>query len=301
MPQIPENIPHGDMPGDKIEIGNSHIQKAAIIFPEVLKALRTMVPKNPYERVVISVCGGSGVGKSEIASILGYLLRQIGIGAYVLSGDNYPHRIPKYNDAERLRIFREGGIRSMAGEGTLTGEHFAMVRKWQEEERDADASLCEQFPWFAGYLSGARDALAGYLGSNAETDFAEVDQILKAFLDGAKDLWLRRMGREESALWYDKVDMSRVQVLLLEWTHGNSDHLQRVNLPILLNSTPQETLAHRRARGRDGKLDSPFTTTVLNIEQEMLHRQAKKAQIIVAKSGELLDYAAYERLMQEEQ
>jgi len=66
-------------------------------------------------------------------------------------------------------------------------------------------------------------------------------------------------------------------------------------------NTPQETLAHRRARGRDGKLDSPFTTTVLNIEQEMLHRQAKKAQIIVAKSGELLDYAAYERLMQEEQ
>ena len=33
--------------------------------------------------------------------------------AYTLSGDNYPHRIPKYNDAERLHVFRESAIRGM--------------------------------------------------------------------------------------------------------------------------------------------------------------------------------------------
>ena len=27
-PVIPENIAHGDMPGDKVEIGEGHVQKA---------------------------------------------------------------------------------------------------------------------------------------------------------------------------------------------------------------------------------------------------------------------------------
>ena len=29
---IPDDIPHGDMPGDKIEIGESHIEKAKTIL-----------------------------------------------------------------------------------------------------------------------------------------------------------------------------------------------------------------------------------------------------------------------------
>ena len=29
-----------------------------------------------------------------------------GVGAYVMSGDNYPRRIPRDNDAERLRTYR---------------------------------------------------------------------------------------------------------------------------------------------------------------------------------------------------
>ena len=31
--EVPAEIPHGDMPGDKIEIGESHIAKANRIFP----------------------------------------------------------------------------------------------------------------------------------------------------------------------------------------------------------------------------------------------------------------------------
>ena len=37
---IPEDIPHGDMPGDKIEIGESHIAKAKTIFPILVKELQ---------------------------------------------------------------------------------------------------------------------------------------------------------------------------------------------------------------------------------------------------------------------
>jgi alpha-galactosidase len=66
-----------------------------------------------------------------------------------------------------------------------------------------------------------------------------------------------------------------------------------------LNSTPQETLAHRRARNRDGATDSPFTTLVLELEQAMLESQAHKAKLIVSKSGELLSFEAYRKLMDE--
>jgi glycosidase len=101
------------------------------------------------------------------------------------------------------------------------------------------------------------------------------------------------MGRAEGELWYDTVDLSGVQVLIVEWTHGNNDLLTGVDIPILLNSTPEETLAHRRARARDGATDSPFTMMVLALEQAKLHSQAHKARIIVSKSGEPLDYAEY--------
>ena len=108
------------------------------------------------------------------------------------------------------------------------------------------------------------------------------------------------MARDPNELWYDTVDLSKVQVLIIEWTHGNSDYLTGVDLPILLNSTPAETLAHRRARNRDGKVDSAFTTLVLAIEQKKLEEQAGKAKLIMSKSGKLLTYAEYRKLMAEE-
>ena len=98
-------------------------------------------------------------------------------------------------------------------------------------------------------------------------------------------------------LWYEKVDMSEVGILVVEWTHGNSDNYKGVDIPVLLNSTPQETLAHRKARNRDGKTDSPFTMLVLELEQEMLERQACKAKVIVSKQGDLLSYEEYQALM----
>ena len=84
---------------------------------------------------------------------------------------------------------------------------------------------------------------------------------------------------------------------MIEWTHGNSDFLQGVDIPVLLNSTPEETRAHRRARNRDGKIDSPFTTMVLEIEQKELDSCAHKAKLIISKSGELLRYDEYRVLM----
>ncbi|SFG14328.1 adenylylsulfate kinase [Oribacterium sp. WCC10] len=298
--EVPAEIPHGDMPGDKIEIDDSHVQKANTIFSVLAKEIAEKIKTNPYQRTVISVCGGSGVGKSEIASVLGWFLNQAGIGTYILSGDNYPHRIPMYNDAERLHIFRESAVRGMVDAGDYTDERFAEIRKWQQEDTDADKAHAEGKEWFMSYLAGGREGLSGYLGTPNETDFDEVSTIISAFKDGAADLWLRRMGRDASSLWYDEVDFSDKQVLIIEWTHGNSDFLKGVDIPVLLNSTPAETLAHRRARNRDGKTDSAFTTMVLEIEQAKLHSQAHKAKIICAKNGELISFDEYTERMKDQ-
>ena len=77
---------------------------------------------NGHHRAIVAVHGGSGVGKSEIGSVLGEMLRRDGIGAYVMSGDNYPRRIPAANDAERLRRFRTGGVQGLAASGVFGDE-----------------------------------------------------------------------------------------------------------------------------------------------------------------------------------
>ena len=250
-PQITGNIPHGDMPGDKVEIGPDHIHKANVLFPLLLQLLQKALTENPSGRAVIGVCGGSGVGKSEIASILNYYLSKIGIGSYTLSGDNYPHRIPRENDAKRLEIYQNQG----------------------------------------------ESGLRAYLGSQQEIDFTEMQQIVNAFKSGERIIRLKRMGRECSELWYDNVDFAAVSVLLIEWTHSNSDNFTGVDIPILLNSTPEETLAHRRARARDGAVDSPFTTMVLRMEQNMLNAQAHKAKLIITKQAQIISYDEFCHLM----
>lgn len=299
-PVLPESVPHGDMPGDSVQIGETHIQKANRIYPELRRLLSPALEQNPLRRAVVAVCGGSGVGKSEIASLLAYYFRQDGLGSYTLSGDNYPHRIPKYNDAERLRIFRAGGMKGLVQNGLYTKERGDAARAFQLEDRDADPVLIAGYPWMAAYQREGRAALAGYLGSPSEIHFDELSAIVSQFKTGANSIYLKRMGREDTALWYEAVDFAGVNVLLIEWTHANSDHLHGVDVPVLLNSTPAETLAHRKARRRDGGADSPFTTMVLALEQRQLELQAVKAKLIVSKSGELLTYGEYRKAMAED-
>lgn len=299
FPEITNDIIQGDMPGDKIEINDGHKQKAKLIFPVLVEKLEKYMASNPYNRAVICVCGGSGVGKSETASLLGTALQKCGIGSYILSGDNYPHRIPAQNDAERVRVFRHGAVRGLVASGLYNENTKAILRDLQANDTDSDPKLCTEYPWLETYQNEGKKALSGYLGTENEQNFAELSAIIKQFKTGANELYLKRMGRTELDLWYDLVDFSDKNVLIIEWTHGNSDKYIGVDIPILLNSTPQETLEHRRSRNRDGAVDSPFVTMVLEIEQRQLEAQAHKAQIIVSKSGELLTYAQYRKQMAE--
>ena len=282
--QVPHDIPHGDMPGDKICIGTEHIRKAEKLLPLLAEKLKEVFALRG--RAVVSVFGGSGVGKSEIASLLAWYLESAGIGAYVLSGDNYPRRIPMYNDAERVRVFRTAGLRALLAAGLYSPEvQSELDRMWED---DSDAVPAEGKPWLEVYRDGGRAALAGYLGTEAEQDYGEINAVVSAFRNGEKSVWLKRMGRTESERWYSAQDFSDTGVLIIEWTHGGSPLLKGVDVRILLDSTPEETREHRRLRARDGKTDSPFTTMVLEIEQEEIARAACSAALIMAKSGVML-------------
>ena len=143
-PELPPEIPHGDMPGDKVTIGESHIQKANGIFPALLPLLWEALKQNPARRAVVSVCGGSGVGKSEIASLLTFYLNHTGVGAYTLSGDNYPHRIPHSNDAERLRVFRVSGLRGLLDNGEYDAEKAKALEELMRFVRAQPAQALSQ-------------------------------------------------------------------------------------------------------------------------------------------------------------
>lgn len=303
-PQIIQNvdeIPKGDMPGDRIQIGPEHIKKSQVIFPRMLELVIPVLKENPYRRAVISLCGGSGVGKSEIASLLSYYLNQVGLGSYTLSGDNYCHRIPKYNDAERLRIYRYNGIKGLICSGRYSADLKNILKELQESGKDSNPELISEYPWLSAYQEAGRKALKDYLGTNREINFEELVSIISMFKNGESGIYLRRMGREDTELWYDLIDFSDKNILLIEWTHGNNKNLLGVDIPILLCSTPQETLEHRKARKRDKGVDSPFTNMVLDLEQDLLISQASKARLIVSKGCEILSYNDYMRIMKPDQ
>jgi hypothetical protein len=297
IPVDPDKIPKGDMPGDKIQISDDHIKKARFIFPKLAELLLPLLNSHPHQRAVIAVCGGSGVGKSETASLLSYFLNSQNIGSYTLSGDNYPHRIPMYNDAERLRVFRTHGLKGLIAHGIYDSSIQGVLDGLWSDGNDSNLELTKEYPWLAKYQEVGRSGLRNYLGTANEIDFDELNGIISQFKSGADTLYLKRMGREANELWYEAVEFDDKHVLIIEWTHGNSFHLRGVDIPILLNSTPEETLEHRKKRNRDGGTDSPFTTMVLSIEQELLNSQAQKAKLIVSKDCELLTYDAFKRVM----
>ena len=282
---LPPGIPMGDMPGDRIDISDGVIKKTGKMFPELYTHLEDLLKKRANHRATVSIYGPSGSGKSCTASVLAYMLSQAGMGCLIISGDNYPRRIPCANDNERLHIFRTGGVRHLAAKGILDPNIVKVLRELQSENRDSDPEACREYPWLSQYISGGTGALASYIGSPHEIDFDEVNGILRDFLKGGQSIWLKRMGRDEASLWYDKVDMTDKDILILEWTHGNSRYLDHIDLPVFLNTTPEETLVYRKKRARDTRTDSSFTSIVLTLEQKLLMSQIKDASLIVSDNG----------------
>lgn len=99
-----EVLVKGDMYGDKPLIGANHLARAEKLYPIV----SALPPKS-----VVAICGPSGSGKSEIASLIGTHFIRSGRQAYVLSCDNYPWRPPQANDKNRERLYAASGNKGL--------------------------------------------------------------------------------------------------------------------------------------------------------------------------------------------
>jgi uridine kinase len=270
----------GDMPGDKINIGQSHISRAEKMIPPIKDWLKGETD----DKIVLSVYGGSGVGKSEIGSLLAYYLRETGSPTYLLSGDNYPLRIPEDNDKERLRIFRHGVLSALSRDKSFSESKMNELKDIWDKNDDFE----NQGDYWNQFRDAGLKSLKAYLATENEIDFSLINHIIQQFKQGASTIPLKRMGRVFDSVFMEPVDFTSTRVLIIEWTHGNNPLLKGVDHSIFLYSTPEETLAHRRSRARDKNVDSPFVSMVLALEQDILMKQLDSASLIVSLKGEIL-------------
>lgn len=289
FPKKEEIMPIGDMPGDRIQYSDDSFEKGQTLYRELVSA----IDFKDNHKIIISISGGSGSGKTTLASILAFYFEKAGVGTYLLSGDNYPHRIPEYNDAERVQIYREVGQKALVENGLYSNEVKSTLADIYDVFNDGSLDYLTQYEWYKTYHLAGQNALADYLGTDKELNIPAINRVLAEFKSGNDHIWLKRMGRTPDALWYDQVDFSGKEIMILEWTHGNHPDLRGIDFRLFLNSTPEETMEYRKLRARDGHADSAFVTMVLGIEQEKLHQQSPMADLIFSKDGEVLDYDQY--------
>ena len=263
------------------DLAREQIRNAERLFPLILKKTEERKEK----KTIISVSGGSGVGKTGMAFLLQNMFEKQGKKSLIISGDNYPHRIPMYNDAERIARFRMSGLNGLITERLYTDEVKEKLLELQKAGRDAEEQ--EDMQWLSIYQKYGDKALTDYLGTDQELDYEAISNLLMQFHGGTSQLMLRHMGRTPDDIWYDCMDVSDTDILILEWTHGNSACLQGVDVSVVLISTPEETLENRKKRNRDTAIDSPFVARVLSIEQKKINDGLDRADIIQDMHGRI--------------
>jgi hypothetical protein len=140
----------GNMPGDVLHIGDSHRERSETIFPRAIEAFR----RSGQEKFVISVFGGSGVGKSEVGYLLAERFRGEGLPAFLVSGDNYPYRIPAENDRERESRYRYHGLLALARRSDFH-------QRWTNQLRAPVGARGGQCPGITKHLSLPGDISGG--------------------------------------------------------------------------------------------------------------------------------------------
>ena len=263
------------------DLAQEQIKNAERLFP----LIRKKTEERKEKKTVISVSGGSGVGKTGMAFLLQNMFEKQGKKSFIISGDNYPHRIPMYNDAERIARFRMSGLNGLITERLYTDEIKEKLLELQKAGRDAEEQ--EDMQWLSIYQKYGDKALTDYLGTDQELDYEAISNLLMQFHGGTSQLLLRHMGRTPDDIWYDRRDVSDTDILILEWTHGNSAYLQGVDVSVVLISTPEETLENRKKRNRDTAIDSPFVARVLRIEQKKIDDGLDRADIIQDMHGRI--------------
>jgi uridine kinase len=95
--------------GDILKINISHRARTNLLF-DWLRDKYT----DPAKKLVISVGGPSGSGKSEIGALLSALYQNAGIPSILVPCDNFPIRAPKFNDLHRRELFDSKGKEALS-------------------------------------------------------------------------------------------------------------------------------------------------------------------------------------------
>ena len=146
-----EKVQGGDMPGDTVRITAPVCRRVEKLLPHLAAKLEEKYGEYIPAKLVIAISGGSGSGKTSGAVALREALAQVGLTGYVISGDNYPRRVPEHNDEERLAIFRSVGLKALLAAGAYTPERFAALQSLQKAGTDSDPQQCEAYPWLHIY------------------------------------------------------------------------------------------------------------------------------------------------------
>ena len=294
---LPDIIPEGDMPGDKILITDLHLLKTKRIFPLLIEDLNNKELLEEGKRWVVSIFGGSGTGKSEIAAILAYYFSQNGKSSYILSGDNYAIRTLYENNYERINLFREAGVKALIKEGLYNFQVKEVLDDLWLDYKDFDEKLGKSYSFWPMYFKAGCKVLADYLGSKAEMDFDHVSGVIKDFKAGKSNSMLKRKGEKAFDVWYEGVDFTNTDILFIEWVLGNSKHITGIDSSVLLDSIPEETIEHRRSRARDSFIDDPYVMTVLHYEGKRVEESVNEDTIIINNQGEIINYSDYQELL----
>lgn len=102
-----------DSVGGAVERSLSTGEQPVIVVDNLIKASRVFhAIRSAFteeKKYVIGVSGPPGAGKSEFSAVLGSYLHEAGLPTYILSLDNYYHRVSDTNMEERCRLLEQGG------------------------------------------------------------------------------------------------------------------------------------------------------------------------------------------------
>jgi len=209
------------MKGDRVRVEEHHVrvaeQVAALLHPRI---------SGGSGRLVVTIAGESGSGKSETARALADRLQAHGVGAVVLGQDDYFVLPPRSNDARRR------------ADPAWLGPHV-------EVNMDLlDANL--------------RDAREGHA------------QIAKPLVD-----------YDANSISQETVRMEGVRVVIAEGTYTSL--LRHVDVRIFILRNQQDTLEHRRRRGRGTEAGDPFIEQVLDMEHKIIAGHRGLADIVITR------------------
>ncbi len=174
---------------------------------------------------------------------------------------------------------------SIGGESGSGKSEIATALAEALEAEGLAAGILQADDYFI-YMSRECDALRRQcldLVGPREVKLDYLDAHLRAFKQGADDLYKPVAVYHEARFEHEVMPVGHLRVLLAEGTYCTL--LEFADTKVFIDRTVQDTLEDRRGRGRD--LMDEFTERILEIEHEIVREHRAMADIVVHADGSI--------------